>query len=44
MEELYDQYRALLFTLAYQLTGMTRKPFNDPTGARLKYKWYQITA
>lgn len=23
MEELFDQYKALLFTLAYQLTGST---------------------
>ncbi|MGO0061814.1 uracil-DNA glycosylase family protein [Brevibacillus fluminis] len=21
----------------------TKKPFNDPTGAKLKYQWYQIT-
>ncbi|MCS7464945.1 uracil-DNA glycosylase family protein [Paenibacillus doosanensis] len=22
---------------------LTKKPFNDPSGAKLKYKWYQIT-
>jgi len=22
---------------------ITKKPFNDPSGAKLKYKWYQIT-
>lgn len=26
-----------------KLVHMTKKPFNDPSGAKLKYQWYQIT-